>query len=177
MRFSGNSAGVRIVIAVLLVVAAIAGTRCARAESVIALGPAAIGSHVCDFEGLSVSREFLDRSVLAGIFTHGEGRCKGELVDANVGAFGLMLFPVGRRFDIGFGAGLWEHGDIAVGDASIVGDPEPRRDEGTQLTAAILLRSYWLDGRLVADFPLHFSSGGSTRHNAGLNLLTLGYRF
>jgi hypothetical protein len=177
LRFTGNSRGVRLIIAALLVVAIIGGARCARGESVISVGPVWVGGSSCDFSALTISREFQDRRVLAGIQTRGDGDCKGEFVDPNIAAFGLMLFPVGRRLDLGFGAGVWAHGDIAVGDASIVGAPEPRRDEGLELVAAILIRTYWFRNRLVLDLPLHFSSGGSTRHNPGLNMVAVGYRF
>lgn len=178
MGSTGNNAGIRNVIWILLIAAALGGTLTwcqAKAESVISYGQPLIGGDRCAFSNLSVQHEFMERRFLGGLTAHGEGQCRGEFVEANITAYGILLFPVGRRFDIGFGAGVREHGDIGVGQN--LSDAPPRRSEGLQLVAAILIRSYWFQDRVTVDFPMHFSAGGSVDNNTGWNFIQAGYRF
>ncbi len=178
MGTTGNKPPVRNAIWILLLIAILGSFGwCSRAdaESVVSYGQPLIGGDRCSFSSLSVQHEFMQRRFLAGLTAQGEGQCRGEFVDANITAYGILLFPVGRRFDIGFGAGVREHGDLGVGHN--VSDFPPRRADGLQLVAAILIRSYWFKQRVTLDFPLHFSTGGSTTENRGWNFIQAGYRF
>lgn len=191
--FTGNDKGVRIVILVLILLFIAGGLGfCQRADAQqvekvwdrdrtsVSYGLPLIGGQLCDFTSLSIAREFYQRKALVGFVTHGEGQCKDEFVSANFRVFALHQQFVGRNghWSIGFGAALSEHGDIGIGNETVLDDTvEPREAFGIQLSAVIAVRTYWLDNRLVVDFPLHMSTGGSTRFNPGWNFLQAGYRF
>lgn len=192
--FTGNAKGVRYVIAFLLALFAAGGLGwCQRADAQqlegavwdkdrtsISYGLPFIGGQLCEFTSLTVAREFYQRKARVGFTTHGEGQCKGEFVDANFRVFALHQQFLGRggHWSIGFGAALSEHGDIGIGNETVLDDvTEPRKAFGIQLSAVISVRTYWLRHRLVVDLPLHLSVGGSTRFNPGWNFLQVGYRF
>ena len=169
--FTGNNSGIRKIIAILLVIFGGGALGwCSKSNASeglsIGLGKATIGSEVC-FTSLLITQELADRRWLVTLSTHGEEYCRDELVQANMGV-GIVRTTHLNNWSIGFGAGIWEHGDIAVG-------PESNRNR-PQLCANILIRRYWLNDKVVTDL-LHCSTGGSTKYNRGRNLLTLGYRF
>jgi len=101
----------------------------------------------------------------AGHIDKADGR---HVIEPNIGACGTWHRGL-KRFSIGWGACFWEHPDFAVGD--------PGRDEGIQLTAAIVLRrTFGKNEHLYAEL-FHVSTGGSTHWNAGRNALLIGARF
>jgi hypothetical protein len=182
MGFTGNKKGVRIAIVLLLVLfAAGALGWCSRSEAAeglsIGFGIGTAGSDRC-FESMAIAQELADRKWLATLSTHGEAascRMENEPVDANFGA-GIVRTTQLGKWAIGFGAGVWEHGDVVVGPKSIENDEHPRTADRPQLCAHILVRRYLFRDRVVADL-LHCSTGGSTKFNRGRNVLTLGLRF
>lgn len=185
LKFSGNDSGVRILIAaiVLAFIAAGAGW-CAKAEAqenrtTVSLGAVLFGSDVCEFQSLNISRELGAGVWLAGLTVHGRGECRGELVDANLGLsiIHYNYFGAARRWAVGIGGMAFEHGDIGIGPELILNRQPPRKSAGVQLAAVLAFRGFFLDRQLVIDFPLHASSGGSTRFNPGKNFFQIGYRF
>lgn len=188
--FTGNNSGIRIAILIIIAFFILGGLGWCRsgvaqeveASTSVSFGLPFIGGELCDFSAMVIAREFSGRSWLGGITTHGEGECKGEFVAANFGAFVLHQTWVNKHLSVGFGAALFEHGDIGVGKAEILNQPEstnyPRKSDTLQMTGVIMIRTYWLeDSQLVIDLPLHFSNGSSSRFNPGWNLLMVGYRF
>ena len=121
----------------------------------------------------------------ASIVTHGETiihRSEASyLTEPNLGTCGTWhVFR--RRWSVGWGACLWEHGDWSVGDAGPVGyDAEQNLltldDDGMQLTAAIVLRRTFGKRELVYVEAFHASNGGSSHYNRGRNLIAGGFRF
>jgi hypothetical protein len=181
MGITGNSKGVRAAIVVLVLLFIAAGAWCSKAEArdrtTVSYGNLAFGGDFCT-DSLVIGREFGAEKWLAGLVTHGTGNCRGEFTSANIGGFVLHQLHFGDRFSIGFGAGIFEHGDIGIGKESILLDTtEPRKSEQMQFAAVISVRAYALNRKLVIDMPLHFSSGKATRFNPGKNLIAVGYRF
>ena len=172
MGFTANSSGIRKILLILLVLFMAGGLGyCAESRAAddsglaVGFGKAAIGSEVC-FDSLLVSQELDSGRWLAALATHGAGKCRAQGVRANMGAALLRATHLGR-WAIGVGAGLWEHGDRAVGPAT--------KPDRPQLCAHLLIRRYFFGGRAVLD-TLHCSTGGATRYNPGLNLITFGMR-
>lgn len=187
MSFTGNSRGVRLAILILVVLFVVGGAGfCAKQadaaenKTIVAFGVPFIGGDRCEFQSMTISREIDDGAWLAGLVTHGTGECRGEAVAAQIGAMILhqTYIGAGRMFSIGFGAAMFEHGDIAVGPHSVLDAAQaPRTSEGLQGSGVILVRAYLLSRRLVVDMPLHFSTGKATYFNPGRNLIQVGYRF
>jgi len=171
--FTGNSAGVRKVLAFILVLFAMgAAGYCSRSDAAeaeglsVGFGQASIGSEVC-FDALLVTQELAERRWLATFATHGDGHCRNQNVRANLGAGILRTTHLGR-WAIGIGPSIWHHGDRAFGPREGGDRPE--------LAAQILIRRYLFRERLVLDL-LHASTGGSAEVNPGRNMLVLGARF
>lgn len=133
----------------------------------VGFGKASIGGEIC-FDALLISQELGDRRWLATLSTHGTGECREQPVRANMGIGILRMTPLGH-WAIGLGAGVWEHGDRAVG-------PKTTSGARPQLCAHIGIRRYLFHERAVLDL-LHCSTGGSSEYNPGRNLLTLSARF
>lgn len=129
----------------------------------ISFGQAAVGSDFC-FGSLLVAQELGGGRWLGHLSTHGDGDCGAR---ANIGA-GLLRTTHLGEWAFGIGAGFLEHGDIAVGPAE-----NPDRP---QLAANLLIRRYLFRRRVVLDL-IHWSTGGSTYWNVGLNSATIGVRF
>lgn len=172
MGFTGNTSGVRkvLIVFVILFLAGALGWCEARAESAdaglsIGFGKAAVGSEAC-FDSMLIAQELAGARWIATLETHGTGRCRNQDLAANLGA-GVSRMTHLRSWAFAVGAGLLEHGDLAVGPA---GNPER-----PQLCANLLIRRYLFRDRAVLDL-LHCSTGGSSAHNPGLNFLTLGFR-
>src|SRR5690606_24221740 len=116
MKFTGNNRSIRVGILVLLgLFAAGALGLCSRTEAAeglsIGFGKASAGSDVCADSMLLVQE--LGERWLGALATHGDGRCRGEKMAANVMA-GVVRVTHVRRLSVGFGAGVLVHGDIAV---------------------------------------------------------------
>lgn len=168
--FTGNSSGVRKVLAVLVILfAAGAAGWCSRSDAAeglsVGFGKASVGSEVC-FDSLLLTQELADRRWIATLATSGDGHCRGLDVRANLSAGIIRTTHLGR-FAIGFGAALRHHGDRAVGPRGGGDRPE--------LVAQILIRRYLFDGRVVLDL-LHQSTGGAAEWNPGANTIALGLR-
>ncbi len=177
MGFTGNPKGSRYAIIALLVIFALGAGYCAKSEAQdsglsIGFGIATAGAERC-FDSMMLAQRFGDW--MATLSTHGESaKCRdNEPIDANVGVGIVRVTDLGK-WSIGFGAGLWEHGDVVVGPKTIMSNPAPRRSDRVQLCAHILIR-YRLGKRGAIDW-LHCSSAGSTHYNRGLNLFTLSVR-
>lgn len=169
--FTGNPSGVRKVLAILLILFVLgAAGWCSNSEAAeglsVGFGQASIGSEIC-FDALLLTQEFADRRWLGTLSTHGDGRCRGLDMRANLSA-GIVRTTHLRRFSIGFGAAIRHHGDRAIGPKEGGDRPE--------LVAQILLRCYLLRDRVVLDL-LHQSTGGAAEWNPGLNTVALGARF
>jgi hypothetical protein len=183
MGITGNNSGVRIAIAILLLLFIAAGAGwCSRAEAQenatsVSIGPLSFGGEAC-VDSLLIARELGEGKWLAGMITHGSGDCRGEHVSAQIGLLALHQLRFGERFSIGFGGAIFEHGDIGIGKESILADEsEPRQSQEMQLAGVISVRAYLLAGRFVIDLPMHFSTGNASRFNPGKNALLFGYRF
>lgn len=180
MGFTGNNKGIRLAIVVLLIVFACGALGlCSRSEAAepsglsIGFGKALGGSEPC-FNSMLIAQEIAEQRWLAFLATHGDSdSCRGEVMDANVGA-GILRATQLNHWSIGFGAAVFEHGDLIVGPKSLEQMWPPRSSEGMQFGAAISVRRY-IGKRLVVDM-LHFSTGGSAYFNPGLNSLTIGIR-
>lgn len=180
MRFTGNDKGVRIAIAILLVLMVVMAGYCTRAEAEeqglsLGFGVGTAGSEVC-FQSMQLAQEFGNGRWLAYLASHGESSaCRNppEPIRANVGT-GVLRTAHAGLWTLGFGAGLLEHGDVVIGPESIRGESYPRVADRPQFTAAIFVRRR-LGAHLVIDI-LHNSTGGSTGFNRGLNTITLGWR-
>lgn len=180
MKFTGNSSGVRKVLAALLVAfGAGALGFCAKSDAAeptglsIGFGKALGGSDICA-DSMMIAQELAEQRWTAFLVTHGDGAvCRGERVDANVGA-GIVRSTRLGHWSVGFGAALFEHGNAIVGPRGIDTMEPPRNSERVQFGAAISVRRY-VSKRLVVDI-LHFSTGGAAAHNSGLNAITLGVR-
>lgn len=176
--FTNNKRSVRV--GILLIVALVAAglTWCSQSEAQengfsIGFGAVTIGSDVCDFLSMKLGQDV--GKWRAAVVTHGAGECRSEPVDAQVGI--SISRPVKlRNWDIGFGAALFEHGDIAVGPHAVLrATPPPRRTDVLQFQATIVVRRR-IGSRLLFDVD-HFSAGGATFFNPGRNIYTLGARF
>lgn len=181
--FTGNTSGIRKVLTVFVIafIGAVAGwcTKGHTAEldgTTVSLGQVFESSTKCTFTSLTISQEFNNRQWLGSLHTHGSGLCTEEM-EANIG-FSLVRTAYIGRWAFGIGGALWEHGDVIVGPLSVNDDLiPPRVSEDIQLTAALLIRGHFFHDRVVLDIPFHFSTGGSTHYNRGLNLVSLGVRF
>jgi len=179
VKFTGNSAGVRKALLILLALFG-AGSLgyCSSSDAAeglsIGFGKASAGSDVCS-ESMLLAQEFGEQRWLALLATHGEGHCHGEVMAANVMASVARVTHI-QRFSVGFGAGMLAHGDMAVGPWTLLQQPKdgPRRTDSAQFCATILMR-YRVGTRFVVDW-LHCSTGGATAMNRGKNWLTFGVR-
>jgi hypothetical protein len=171
MKLTGNPRGVQLVIVALLVATLWISCRSAKADEVFfaSAGVSLRGSDAYS-GGLRLGMESgpWQASVVtmgAGDVVKGDGR---HVIEPNMGACGTWHRRL-KRLSIGWGACGWSHGDFAVGDAD--------RDEGVQLTAAIVLRRTFGKSDHVYVELFHASTGGATRLNAGRNLISVGARF
>lgn len=177
MKFTANPKGIRIVLIVLLIVFGMGALGwCSKSDAQeglsIGFGKASAGSDIC-FDSMMITQTIAEDRWTAYLATHGEAAmCHGEAVGANMGAGVIRTTHLGK-FSIGFGAGVLDHGDIAVGPLLGLQQP-PRTDDDIQLAAAILLR-YRISKRFEMTW-VHNSNGGSTKHNRGLNTLVLAVR-
>ncbi len=137
---------------------------------VIGLGLPMIGGGWCEFQGVVISQELHERRWVANLWTHGTGRCGDVRMRANLGV-GIVRTTQLGRWSLGFGAGVQEHGDAAIGPDLPPGETADR----IQLSAQILIRRQ-IGDRLVVDL-WHASSGGSTVVNAARDTISVGWRF
>lgn len=181
MGFTGNKRGIQIAILILVALFVAGGLGwCSKAEGQereisglsVGFGGASAGSAMC-FGAMLLTQTFAEDDWVAYMATHGSSEnCHGEAMVANVG-FGLIRTTHLGKWSIGFGGGIFEHGDTAIGPKLGAHVP-PRVDEDIQLAAAIMLRRR-IGERLEINW-LHNSTGGSTKHNRGLNTIAISFR-
>jgi hypothetical protein len=186
MRFTGNPKKVQIALAALALVTLWFACTSKRAEAAEPEFYAGAGLNFMSNEpaahGYRIGMQ--QGAWEASIVTHGEAEVQrdgdpvGYFLEANFGTCGT--FNVYRnKWTIGWGACLWEHGDIDIGDEAdfVLRDDGLYQlmDDGIQLTAAIVVRRDF-GKRLYVDI-FHASTGGSTHYNRGRNLITVGARF
>lgn len=185
MGVTGNNSGVRVVVVLIVIAFMVVGLGwCDKADAQelpltsVGIGTMMFGGDECGIESMLIAREFGNRKWMAGLVTHGTGKCRGEAIKANIGLLAVHQLHFRDRLSIGFGGALFEHGDIGIGKASILNDvTEPRTSDTLQLAAVILIRVHFPRNDLYLDFPLHFSSGGASRFNPGKNMIDFGVRF
>lgn len=173
MKLTGNPRGVQLAILALVILTGWIACRSRDADaqpvSFASVGVQLRGSDAYS-GGLRIGLE--QGPWQASIVTAGSGHIDKEdgrhEIEPNLGACGTWHRSF-KRFSIGWGGCMWEHGDFAVGDDD--------RDPGVQLTAAIVLRrTFGEKERLYAEL-FHVSTGGASRWNAGRNLASVGMRF
>lgn len=183
MSFTGNPLGVRKILLVFVGLFALGALGlCHRAKAdepneglSIGFGVAGAGTgNLACWGALEITQSFGDEKWLADFATHGQGKCLGEEMGANMMA-GIMRTTHLGRWTFGVGAGVLVHGDRTVGPLSIDETDIPRHSDVMQMCANLLVR-YQIGERVVLD-ALHCSTGGTTAYNYGVNFLTVGLRF
>ena len=170
MKFTGNTRGIQLAIFLLVVCFGLMAYCSAKAEGLsIGFGRASAGGEIC-MDSMLLSQTM--NNWYGYLSTHGDGTCRDQLVNANIGAGIVRTADLGR-WTLGFGAGVLEHGDIIVGPDAVWSSPR-RTSDRIQFTASILLR-YRVSKRLSVDI-LHNSTGGASDENRGLNTLVLSVR-
>lgn len=183
MKLTGNPRGVQLAIVALLVATLWISCRRAEAAEPVFFAGAGPALHSARTYAHSLRIGMEQGAWQASIATTGGGHIdhpEGRyLIGPNMAACGTWHRSI-RRFSLGWGACLWEHGDFSVGDSTTVTwtpAGAELEDDGLQLTAAIVARVTFGAGRHGFIEIFHASTGGSTWHNRGRNLITIGARF